>query len=414
MIDVLIGSQGSGKSLTSIHYLFEEIETTIVDDYGKEKVVKVPRHRLYKRLITNVGGFKVDLFRQYSGNYDIEIKHYDKFLYKEDLVEIFQEQMLEAEKPQEDRTPTLFIYDECQFGLSTFSVSKDMVETCEFISNFFSLQRHYGPCDILLMTQSADKIHRKYLGDDFHLYISLEYSKKKDPENDIVFDLYDCDGKSIITGGRNKINFKKTKKLIDVNGNEFNPFDLYVSGDAGRKPVKKKSYWTKYIYLLLFLVVAVIGTLFYVFYSMFNNMDNLIKDKNSSDVNTSVVFSEKNTKSKILTSKNIMNRLPVRDVKPSSYDKYIEAPYHNIDAQVIYKVFVLNGVYYIGSQLLTKKMFDLFVKDKKIFVVSRQPVTNNSLYINVLIHQSLLNSFGLVKDFDKSNDKRVKSSTKNN
>ncbi|ARU49411.1 zonular occludens toxin domain-containing protein [Sulfurospirillum diekertiae] len=277
MIRVLIGGQGSGKSLTSIHYLFEVIEVTF-DEFDTEKqeiiqkTVKGARHTFYKRLITNVGGFRPELFREVSGNKTIEIIHQDKYWSKDDLLVIFDEQMKEKQKPEKDRTPTLFIYDECQYGLSTFSTSQANLETCEFISNFFSLQRHYGPCDCLLMTQGLDKVHDKYLGVDFELYIAPEYALKADPENDIIFDLYDSEGKSIITGGRDKIKYKKSKPIKDIEGNDFNPFKLYVSGDAGRKLDVKKSYWKKYVYILIVLVLFALSALGYVFYSLFSGL----------------------------------------------------------------------------------------------------------------------------------------------
>ena len=401
MIDVLIGSQGAGKSLTSIHFLFELIDKE--DENGK--VIKVPRHSIYKRLITNVGGFKVDLFRHLSGNKEIEIIHEDKHWDKTDLELRFLEQMEEEKKPQEERIPTLFIYDECQFALSTFSSSQANIAQCELISNFFSLQRHYGPCDFLLMTQSLDKIHRKYLGDDFHLYISLEYSKKADPENDIVFDLYDCDAKNIITGGRSKIKYKKSKKLKDTEGKEFNPFDLYVSGDAGRKPVEKKSYWKKYIYILLFMLLFAVGAFAYVMYKVLHQNISIPVKK---DVNVS---------KKIKIDNNVsIKRLQkvVKEQDDGAFDKYVQTDYHKIDAQINYKVFSLNGVYYFGSQIMSLKGFNALVKLNKLFIVSTQPITKNSFYVNVLVSQSVLNSFGVVKDFDKSADKRVKSSTKAN
>jgi len=401
MIDVLIGSQGAGKSLTSIHFLFELIDKE--DENGK--VIKVPRHSIYKRLITNVGGFKVDLFRHLSGNKEIEIIHEDKHWDKTDLELRFLEQMEEEKKPQEERIPTLFIYDECQFALSTFSSSQANIAQCELISNFFSLQRHYGPCDFLLMTQSLDKIHRKYLGDDFHLYISLEYSKKADPENDIVFDLYDCDAKNIITGGRSKIKYKKSKKLKDTEGKEFNPFDLYVSGDAGRKPVKKKSYWKKYIYILLFMLLFAVGAFAYVMYKVLHQNISIPVKK---DVNVS---------KKIKIDNNVsVKRFQkvVKEQDDGAFDKYVQTDYHKIDAQINYKVFSLNGVYYFGSQIMSLKGFNALVKLNKLFIVSTQPITKNSFYVNVLVSQSVLNSFGVVKDFDKSADKRVKSSTKAN
>ena len=401
MIDVLIGSQGAGKSLTSIHFLFELIDKE--DDNGK--VIKVPRHTIYKRLITNVGGFKVDLFRHLSGNKDIEIIYEDKHWDKTDLELIFLEQMEEEKKPQEERIPTLFIYDECQFALSTFSSSQANIAQCELLSNFFSLQRHYGPCDFLLMTQSLDKIHRKYLGDDFHLYISLEYSKKADPENDIIFDLYDCDARNIITGGRSKIKYKKDKKLKDSEGKEFNPFDLYVSGDAGRKPVKKKSYWKKYIYIFLFMLLFAIGAFVYVMYKVLHHNISIPTKK---DFNTSKKFKTDNN----ISIKRLQR--VVNEDGDGSFDRYVQTNYHNIDAQINYKVFSLNGVYYFGSQIMSLKGFNALVKLNKLFIVSTQPITKNSFYINVLVSQSVLNSFGVVKDFDKSADKRVKSSTKAN
>lgn len=408
MLDVFIGSQGSGKSLTSIHYLFELIETVIIVD-EKEKVVKVPRHSLYKRLITCVGGFKPDLFRQKSGNFELEIIHHDKFLYKEDLILIFDEQMKEKDKPELERIPTLFIYDECQFALSTFSTAQANLFNCEFISNFFSLMRHYGPCDCLLMTQSLDKIHDKYLGTDFHLYISLEYAKKKDPDNEIVFDLYDSDGKNIITGGRNKINFKKSKMIKDHEGNEFSPFELYVSGDGGRKPVKKKSYWAKYIYILFALIASILLALYFVFSSMFAGFARSA-DTVKKSVEHNTTTTEKDFNLSVPPINSLQNEQGY-DIN-SSFQKYVKEPYNNIDAQILYRVFVMDNIYYVGTQILAIEDFKRMVDENVLFIVSTQPVTKRSFYVNVLMHQSILNSFGIVKDFDSSNDKRVKSSLK--
>jgi len=408
MLDVYIGSQGSGKSLTSIHYLFEPIETVIQED-GEEKTVKVPRHKLYKRLITCVGGFKPDVFRKVSGNYEMEIIHYDKYLYKDDLILIFNEQMKEKNKPQEERTPTLFIYDECQFALSTFSTAQANLADCELISNFFSLQRHYGPCDFLLMTQDVDKIHSKYLGRDYSLYISLDYALKKDPENEIIFDLYDSDGKNIITGGKNKINYKKSKKIIGHDGIEYNPFDMYVSGDAGRKPVKKKSFWYKYVYILIALVIGACILFFIVVKSLLSGFSSKKDTVETNQTNTtqSLQYVEKDFNLSIPYSLDDKGF----DVN-SSYQKYTKEPYNNIDSQIMYRVFVMDNIYYFGNLLLTLDDFKRLVDENVFFVVSTQPVTKRSFYVHLLIHQSVLNSYGIVKDFDDGNDKRVKQGLK--
>lgn len=404
MIRALIGGQGSGKSLTSIHFLFE-----LVDSPNG----KVPRHRLYKRLITNVGGFKPALFKELSGNDDIEIIHQDKYWHKEDLVVLFDEQMKERQKPEHERTPTLFIYDECQFGLSTFSTAQANLETCEMISNFFSLQRHYGPCDFLLMTQSLDKIHDKYLGIDFELYISPEYSMKADPVNDIVFDLYDSEGKNIITGGRDKIKYKKQKTIKDKSGQDFNPFMLYVSGDGGRSPEVKKSYWKKYIYITLALVLLAIGGFGYAFYQLFAGMKK-----------TPSALEQNTTKETNQTIQDDLSLPPINSVKGargnlainenSTYNEYVKEPYQNIEAQRMYRVFVMDNIYYIGTQILTLDQFKALIEKQVFFVVSTQPITKRSFYVNLLIHQSVLNSFGLTKDFDTTDGTtRSKTTTKN-
>ena len=411
MIKVLIGGQGSGKTLTSIHFLFELIET----ENGK-----VPRHSLYKRLITNVGGFKPFLFKEISGNHDIEIKHFDKHLVKEDLLILFDEQMKEREKPQNERIPTLFIYDECQFALSTFSISQANLETCEYISNFFSLQRHYGPCDFLLMTQSLDKVHPKYLGTDFELYISPEYSHKSDPENDIVFDLYDSEGRNIITGGRDKIKYKKHKLIKTVDGNDFNPFMLYVSGDGGRKIDVKKSYWKKYLYIFIFLIFFALCCGVYVVYSLFFGFDTSVKhveQNNTKESNTTTVPTPQSVDDFIDLSLPPPNSVKgakgnLSNDENSTYNQYVKEPYENINAQLMHRVFVMDNIYYVGNQLLRLDEFKALVDKQVFFVVSIQPVTKKSFYINLLIHQSVLNSFGLVKNNDDSNDKRLKSSLK--
>lgn len=412
MTDVFIGGVGTGKSLSSIFYLYELVET--ID--GNGNTIKVPRHTLYKRLITNVGGFKPNLFREKSGNTEIEIIHYDRYLYKDDLILIFTEQMKEKDKPQDERTPTLFIYDECQFGLSTFSTAQANLADCEFISNFFSLQRHYGPTDVLLMTQSPDKIHDKYLGIDFHLFIAPSYDLKLNPENDIIFDLYDCDGKNIITGGRNKINYKKTKMLKDTQGNEFSPFDLYVSGDGGRKPVAKKSYWKKYIYILAFLVLFALSSLGYVFWSLFHGLKpSPTVEHATKELNTTQTVKEEQYDLSLppLNSVNgARGRLSADE--NSTYNEYIKEPYENIQSQMMYRVFVMDNIYYVGSQILTLEEFKRLVDKQVFFVISSQPVTKRSFYINLLIHQAVINSFGLSKDFDTSDGKaRSKTTVKN-
>lgn len=405
MIRVLIGGQGSGKSLTSIHFLFEPVDSP----NGK-----VPRHTIYKRLITNLGGFKPALFKELSGNTDLEIIHQDKYWNKEDLVILFGEQMKERDKVESERTPTLFIYDECQFGLSTFSTAQANLETCEMISNFFSLQRHFGPCDFLLMTQSLDKIHDKYLGIDFELYISPEYALKADPANDIVFDLYDSEGKNIITGGRDKIKYKKQKTIKDKSGQDFNPFMLYVSGDGGRAPEVKKSYWKKYIYILLALVLVAILSLVFTFYKLFGGMkptpqpveQNTTKETPQPKQEYDLSLPPPNS------VKGARGNLKKDD--PSTYDDYVKEPYSNIEAQHMHRVFVMDNIYFIGTQILTLDQFKALIEKQVFFVVSTQPVTKRSFYVNLLIHQSVLNSFGLTRDFDTTDGTtRSKSTIKN-
>lgn len=403
MIRVLIGGQGSGKSLTSIHFLFE-----LVDSANG----KVPRHTIYKRLITNVGGFKPALFKELSGNTDLEIIHQDKYWNKEDLVILFGEQMKERDKVESERTPTLFIYDECQFGLSTFSTAQANLETCEMISNFFSLQRHFGPCDFLLMTQSRDKIHDKYLGIDFELYISPEYSLKGDPVNDIVFDLYDSDGKNIITGGRDKIKYKKQKTIKDKSGQDFNPFMLYVSGDGGRTPEIKKSYWKKYIYILIALIAVALLSLGFTFYKLFGGLGktppqvehNTTKEQNQTQDDLSLP--------PLNSVRGARGNLSVDD--NSTYSQYVKEPYSNIEAQQMYRVFVMDNIYFIGTQILSLQEFKRLIDKQVFFVVSTQPVSKRSFYVNLLIHQTVLNSFGLTKDFDTTDGTtRSKSTVKN-
>lgn len=404
MIRALIGGQGDGKSLTSIHFLFEPVDSP--DG-------KVPRHRLYKRLITNVGGFKSALFKELSGNDEIEIIHQDKYWHKEDLVLLFSEQMKEREKPESERTPTLFIYDECQYGLSTFSTAQANLETCEFIMNFFMLQRHFGPCDCLLMTQTLSNIHDKYLGNNFELYIAPEYSLKADPVNDIVFDLYDSKGKNIITGGRDKIKYKKQKTIKDKSGQDFNPFILYVSGDGGRAPEVKKSYWKKYIYILFALVLVAIASLVFTFYKLFGGLgkapsaleQNTTKETNQSlsdNLSLPPINSVKGARGNLAFNEN------------STYNEYVKEPYQNIEAQHMHRVFVMDNIYYIGTQILTLDQFKALIDKQVFFVVSTQPITKRSFYVNLLIHQSVLNSFGLTKDFDTTDGTtRSKSTIKN-
>lgn len=412
MICAIIGSGGSGKSLYFIRYLFKEVdvyEIQVVD--GKEVEVKVvkPIHRLYKRLILNIKGFSEEKFRELSGNFDIEIVHESKHWNKDDIQRIFKDQEKEDDKPETDRVPTLFIYDECQFGLSTFSQAQALLAQNEYIANFMSLHRHYGPCDIFLATQSADKIHNKFVGDLDELYISLESSQKMDPENDIVFDQYDKDGKSIISGGRSKIKFQKLDKLTAANGEKFLPFDLYTSGDAGRRPVKRKSYWGKYIYIFIALIIFIVIALVSVFYSMFSKMG-----ESSLPVNQSIpaqISADKSTPGQTPRRPNYRDSNSTNEKKDisSDFEKYIETPYHNIDAQILYRIFISNNQCFIGKQVIPYRNLKKMLADNVIYEVSTQRITKNSLYINVLIHQSLLNTFQLINDFDNSAESNVNS-----
>jgi len=416
MIRLIIGGQGDGKSLTSIHFLFELVDSTIngVDSNGKEfsKTISVPRHTIYKRLITNVGGFKPALFRELSGNTDIEIIHQDKYWDKDDLFVLFSEQMKEREKVESERTPTLFIYDECQFGLSTFSTAQANLESCEFIMNFFMLQRHFGPCDCFLMTQTLSNVHDKYLGNNFELYIAPEYSLKADPANDIVFDLYDSKGKNIIEGGRDKIKYKKQKTIKDKSGQDFNPFMLYVSGDGGRVPEVKKSYWKKFVYILIALIAVAILSLFFTFYKLFGGMGktpskvehNITKEQNQTqdDLSLPPLNSVRGARGNLSVDEN------------STYNQYVKEPYSNIEAQHMYRVFVMDNIYYIGTQILSLEEFKRLIEKQVFFIVSTQPVSKRSFYVNLLIHQSVLNSFGLTRDFDTTDGTtRSKSTVKN-
>ena len=396
MIKAIVGAGGSGKSLHFIRYLFETVEVVeieIVNDKEKEVVVKRPLHRLYGRLIINIKGFNVNLFRELSGNLDIEIIHESKHWHKDDIERIFKEQEKEDKKDENDRVPTLLIYDECQFGLSTFSQASNALEQNEYIANFMSLHRHYGPCDIFLATQSKGKINSKFVGDLDELFISLESSQKLDPENDIVFDQYDKEGKAIITGGRSKIKFKKLDEITADNGEKFLPFKLYTSGDAGRRPVKSKSFWGKYIWILLLLVFFIFFGAFMVFYNLFTKMDesaNSIVKKSEYEAPPSY---------KPPSSLPIVDEI-IEEEKITQFDRYLETPYHNIDAQVLYRIFINKNNCFIGKQVITVNALKQLLEDNVIYKLSEQVITRNSMYINVLIHQSLLNSYQLMNDFD--------------
>lgn len=234
------------------------------------------------------------------------------------------------------------------------------------------------------------------------MYISLERAKKSDPNNDIIFDMYKPDGKEIAIGGRNKIKYKKDSKKIVVDKKEYNPFDLYVSGDGGRKAVSDKQFWRKYIWILLFLVSFSVISLFLVFYYMFDSFDKTSASLENKENNVTVQQPKNTT----------VVSVPPPQREPTIYDDYVKEPYENINTQIMIKVFSSKGVYYVGSQILTLESFQSLINKNVLFIVSTQPITKNSFYVNVLIHQSILNSFGIVKDFDSSNDKRLKSSLK--
>lgn len=398
MIKAIIGSGGSGKSLYFIRYLFELIdhyEYKTVDDKEIEVHTKKALHELYGRLILNIKGFDEKKFRELSGNFDIEIIHESQHWNKDDIQRIFKQQELEDKKDEADRVPTLLIYDECQFGLSTFSQAQSLLAQNEHIANFMSLHRHYGPCDIFLATQSADKIHGKFVGDLDELYISLESNQKLDPENDIVFDQYDKDGRTIITGGRSKIKFKKLDKLKASNGDEFLPFELYTSGDAGRRPVKRKSFWGKYIYIFGFLMFFIFLVAFLVFYNMFSKMKESTIHK---PIKSTSIKESPPDINRSISIKSII----IEEEVETQFDRYLDTPYHNIDSQILYRIFVNKNRCYIGKQVISKRALNKLLDDNVIYKVSEQKITSKSRYINVLIHQSLLNSYQLINDFDNT------------
>jgi hypothetical protein len=405
MISAYIGSGGSGKTLQLMRYLFQinTVYETIIED-GKEKEVKVkkPVHRLYGRLILNVKGFNESLFREYSGNTDIEIIHHSKHWHKDDIEKIFKEQMKEDDKPESERIPTLLYYDECQFGLSTFSQATANLRQNEFIANFMSLHRHYGPCDIVLCTQSTDKINSKFIGDLDELFISLESNQKLDPENDIIFDQYDKVGKEIISGGRSKIKFKKLDTLKNINGVDFSPFELYTSGDAGRRPVKRKSFWGKFIYYFIAIMFFVFALAIWVFYSLFHNMAEsakiVKKELKPIESNTSAI-PPTNTPIYQISGQRITKNVKKIDTQ---FDRYVEAPYNNIDGHILYRIFVNKKRCYLGKQTIKESTLNKLLKENIIFKIGEDSITKDSKYVNVLIHQSLLNSYQLLSDFDNT------------
>lgn len=371
MIQAYFATGGGGKSCSVIKYLLEN-------------------HTQYKKLYINIEGFNIPLFRRATGNYSIKIIQFETKTYAKDLLMLMSDIKDDAEDlKEEDRDHTLFVYDEASFGLRDYSTRDDL--SCE-ISNFIALHRHYGPCDMIFMTQGIKKIHDKFKEDIENYYEAVPFAKRTDPENDIVFDELDPDNLSkVLQGGASRIKFKKMEGYKDSFGQHYSYFDFYKSGDGGRAK-KRVNGWKKYIYLLGFLVLFAIIMFYYVISSIFGSVSH---DTNSTNPlgPVKVVSSEKINNSDDLISPN------EKEIKDDTFNKY-EKDYKKMTSQRLFRFFYHKKFYYVGDVVLSTKDFLFYVEDNAIRLLTKQSITKNSYYISAMVSLDVANALGLIKDFD--------------
>ena len=387
MIKLITGTGGTGKSLYVIKNL-------------------LANHKQYKKLFINIEGFKEDLFRRATGNLDLEIYTFNPHTYAKDFLMLLMDIKDEAEDlNEEDRVKTLVIYDEASFALRDYSTRDDL--SCE-ISNFVALHRHYGPCDMIWMTQGQGKIHLKFKEDVEFYYDAVPFAKRMDPENDIVFDEKDPDDpKKVLVGGLNRIKFKKLEEFEDSFGQKYKYFDFYVSGDGGRAN-KRINGWKKYLYFIGIGILIFIGFTYYTFSMLFSSIST--EDIKTTEL-TPIAKTVQN--SPPYPVKNIDNNSSFSSSeleKPDIFDKY-NIKYKKISNQRLFKFFYHDKFFYVGEVVLSAKDFLFFTKDNAIRLMTKQPITKDSYYISAMVDMSVANALGLIKDFDfnknSSNNKKM-------
>jgi zona occludens toxin (predicted ATPase) len=366
MIKLYCGTGGSGKSLAVIRDLLHN-------------------HSEYKKLYINIAGFNIELFRKATGNYDIEIVTFDPHTYPKDLLLLFTDIKDDAEElPESERIKTLLIYDEASFSLRDYSTRDDLSQE---LSNFIALHRHYGPCDMIWLTQGQGKIHTKFKEDVENYYDALSFVKRVDPENDIVFDEMDPDdSKKVLQGGQARIKFKKMELFRGADGVDYHYFDFYVSGDAGRAK-KRVNGWKKYIYLLGFLLLVVVVLFYYTFSKLFSSVS-----AHEPKADTKI---EKQSQPIKAVDLNVTEEKK----EPDPFDKY-DKNYKKMNTQRLFKIFYINGFYYLGDVVLSSKDFLFFVEDNSIRLMTKQSITKDSYYVLAVIELNVANALGLIKDFD--------------
>lgn len=379
MIKLYCGTGGSGKSLAVIRDLLHN-------------------HSEYKKLYINISGFNIELFRRATGNYDIEIITFDSHTYPKDLLLLFTDIKDEAEElPETERIKTLLIYDEASFSLRDYSTRDDLSQE---LSNFIALHRHYGPCDMIWLTQGQGKIHTKFKEDVENYYDALSFTKRLDPENDIVFDEMDPDdSKKVLQGGQARIKFKKMELFRGADGSDYHYFDFYVSGDSGRAK-KRVNGWKKYLYLFALVLVGVIFLLYTTFKMMFSSVPHSAPESAPKSVQ------ELNAPKVAPSDVNLTKE----EKKLDPFDKY-DLDYKKVSSQRLFKIFFIDGYFYVGDVVVSPKDFLFLVEDNSIRLMTKQTVSKNSYYVTAMIETNVANALGLIKDFDfnknSSNNKNM-------
>lgn len=371
MIKLYAGTGGSGKSLAVVRDLLHN-------------------HNQYQKLYINVAGFNIEAFRKATGNYDIEIITFEPHTYPEQFLLMLTDIKDEAEElPENERVKTLLVYDEASFSLRDYSTRDDLSQE---ISNFIALHRHYGPCDMIWMTQGFKKIHSKFQEDVEYFYEALPFAKRMDPENDIVFDEMDPDDtKKVLQGGQSRIKFKKLETFTGKDGKNYQYFDFYVSGDGGRANVRKNG-WKKYLYILALLLLFVVGLFYYVISNIFGSVAPSVKQNDTTEKATpqNVAVAPKDLNQTVTEEKDI-------------FDKY-KHEYDLISSQRMFKIYRYKNLYYFGDVVLSAKDFLFLVEDNSIRLLTNQPVTKESSYLTVMVHINVANALGLIKNFDFNDD----------
>jgi ABC-type oligopeptide transport system ATPase subunit len=359
MIFGIVGEGGTGKSAITVamslqHLTRYDIIFTNIDDFNKNNSVS--------DIADNMG-------------VSLDIKHFDNT--PEDFVDVLREiEALQEENDDDEKFRVLVMYDECHKSLRRFSNTK---ENDIYISDFLSEHRHVH-VDFYFMTQGYKKIADMYKGDFKAWYISVD-DQLKSNVNDIVFRKMDKDCKFKVGIKR----FKKSTTWRGKTGTVYKVFDCYRSGDDGSKMQKQGiSLFAKKKYIVIFLAVAVLFTLYRAFSSV---KDSILNDSvsSSNSVSSSPIVEHK--KKYIVSSKDTSYSSRLDDLKSDKEANSIVS-----DFSVVYCIYdVKRGLYIFDNKVLTKKNFNS-LNDFFLFeILDTQIISENVYKYEYLVNSDIAN-----------------------